>query len=134
MGLYYEDCVNEELPIVREAISRLPKEILEARKQRIERAIMLSVGKKTLPEEQHTKPENDVPYLAPYILWVESEAEEYDAFIGEFEDISLPPAKNVNIADYDNHSGVRRVTKVRLNDAHDHGYKISKSTSGHWWH
>lgn len=134
LGLYYEDCVSDELPLVGEAISRLPASIREARQQRIDRAILLLTSKKHLPESEHTTPDMDVPYLSPYLFWVENEAAELDSFVSEQEDIMVPPQRTTQLADYDIHSGTRRITKIRFADSHDHGYKISQSTSGHWWH
>jgi ubiquinol-cytochrome c reductase subunit 7 len=79
LGLVLDDIIHNEDPLVIEAINRLPNDVREARERRISRAVDLSVQQKILPRSQWTKVEDDVPYLRPYILWVYTEMEEYDA-------------------------------------------------------
>jgi len=78
-GLLYDDILNDEDPVVIEALNRLPEEVRRAREKRLARAFDLSVNQKRLPKEKWTKVEDDVAYLRPYVLWVRSEMEEFDA-------------------------------------------------------
>ncbi|EFC40052.1 predicted protein [Naegleria gruberi] len=78
-GLLYDDILNDEDPMIIEALNRLPEEVRRAREKRLARAFDLSVNQKRLPREQWTKPEDDVAYLRPYVLWVRSEMEELDS-------------------------------------------------------
>ncbi|KAL9654777.1 hypothetical protein ABK040_008571 [Willaertia magna] len=78
-GLLYDDLLNDEDPVIIEALNRVPEEVLRAREKRLARAFDLSVNQKRLPKEEWTKPEDDVAYLRPYVVWVRCEMEEYDA-------------------------------------------------------
>lgn len=98
-GLLYDDILNDEDPVVIEAINRLPEEVRRAREKRIARAFDLSVNQKRLPKEQWTKPEDDVAYLRPYVMWVRAEMEEYDAETLKKNDFI--PFFNVSAEDYE---------------------------------
>jgi hypothetical protein len=95
---------TSEQPAVLEAINRLPKEVKMARDKRISRAMDLSFHKKILHESEWTPVEIDVPYLAPYIKWVEAEMEEHDAEVFARHDIPLPPYQKYDIG-HDFHAG-----------------------------
>ena len=100
-GLVLDDVINDEEPIVIEAINRLPKEVKDARIRRITRAFDLSTNGKILPRNEWTPVEEDVPYLRPYILWVESEFEEYDAELHTRSHLPIPPVSKISADDYD---------------------------------
>eukprot|EP00968_Pinguiococcus_pyrenoidosus_P029244 scaffold8444_cov258-Pinguiococcus_pyrenoidosus.AAC.2 len=51
MSLRYDDVVNEALPSVQEALTRLTPEEKVGRDRRLKRALDLSFKKKTMPEE-----------------------------------------------------------------------------------
>lgn len=74
-GLMRDDALYEN-DVVKEALRRLPKKLLDERNYRILRAIQLSIQKDVLPKEQWTKLEEDVMYLQPYIKEIEKEREE----------------------------------------------------------
>ncbi|KAI9216419.1 ubiquinol-cytochrome-c reductase complex subunit 6 [Blastocladiella britannica] len=73
LGLRYDDITMEETPIVQEALSRLPRDVLAERNYRHRRAFQLSLTHSILPKDQWTKPEEDKPYLRPMVALVESE-------------------------------------------------------------
>lgn len=99
-GLVMDDFFNGELPHVAEALHRLPKEIYAAREKRLQRATNLSLQRKILPKEEWTKPEDDVPYLYPYILWVETEMTEVDADQIARNNIVIPPISKYKHDDF----------------------------------
>jgi ubiquinol-cytochrome c reductase subunit 7 len=101
-GLLYDDIIGDEVPLVIEAINRLPKEVKEARDRRLTRAFDLSSNQKRLPKEQWTKWEDDVAYLKPYIAWVRSEFEEHDAEAMARSDIPIPYVYKFNTDMYEN--------------------------------
>ncbi|XP_063979116.1 cytochrome b-c1 complex subunit 7-like [Diachasmimorpha longicaudata] len=74
-GLRHEDCIWES-PEVKEALRRLPADILDERNFRIVRAMQLCCNKVVLPQEQWTKFEEDIPYLRPYLEEVKREIQE----------------------------------------------------------
>ncbi|KAJ6546478.1 ubiquinol-cytochrome-c reductase complex subunit 6 [Mycena vulgaris] len=75
-GLLYDDLLIEERPEVQKALARLsPREAYD-RAFRIKRASHADVLHVPLPQEQWTKPEEDVRYLLPHVLAVESEIKE----------------------------------------------------------
>jgi ubiquinol-cytochrome c reductase subunit 7 len=78
-GLRFEDLLVET-PDVREALFRLPKDVLAARDDRIKRAMVLSSGGDELPAAQWTSEEDDLPYLAPYLSLVVQERRDREAF------------------------------------------------------
>merc|ERR1719271_1997256 len=69
-GLLYEDLLVETAT-VKLALSRLPKDVLAAREQRLKRALVLSSQQRYLPEEVAEKIDPFEKYLAPYISAVE---------------------------------------------------------------
>nr|BAN20761.1 ubiquinol-cytochrome c reductase complex 14 kd protein [Riptortus pedestris] len=80
-GLMHDDCLYEDED-VKEALRRLPENILHERNFRIVRAVQLSIQHDYLPKEQWTKYEEDVKYLSPIIEQVKkekAEQEEWDA-------------------------------------------------------
>lgn len=78
-GLRFEDLLVET-PDVREALFRLPKDVLAARDDRIKRALVLSAAGDELPQEQWTREEDDLPYLAPYLAMSVQERRDREAF------------------------------------------------------
>jgi ubiquinol-cytochrome c reductase subunit 7 len=112
-GLVLDDVLNDEDPVVIEAINRLPKDVKDARIRRITRAFDLNVNGKILPKSEWTPIEDDVPYLRPYVLWVENEMEEYDAERYTHIHVPIPPYGRVSADAYDH----GQVFKTRqLND------------------
>lgn len=101
LGLVKDDILDDEDPLIMEAINRLPKEVREARTRRITRAFDLSTNQKILPRNQWTPVEDDVPYLRPYIQWVYNEMEEYDAERLTHTHIPVPPHTKYSAEDYD---------------------------------
>jgi ubiquinol-cytochrome c reductase subunit 7 len=77
--LKFEDLLVE-YPEIQEAVKRLPKEEQEARMKRIQLAVQLNGTAKILPKEQWTTPEQDKPYLRDYILQVQQEIKEREAY------------------------------------------------------
>ena len=69
-----------EFPYVQEACLRLPKSVLAERTNRIREALVANSQARQLPEEQWTKPEEDTPYLHPYITEVQQEWADRAAF------------------------------------------------------
>jgi ubiquinol-cytochrome c reductase subunit 7 len=63
---------------IRDALSRLPPNLKEERDWRIKRAFDLGLKKIQLPQAEWTKPEEDIPYLRPYLDDVRQE--EHDRF------------------------------------------------------
>ena len=74
-GLLYED-VLVETQSVKLALSRLPKDVVNAREQRLKRAMVLSSQQRYLPEEVASKIDPWQPYLLPYMEAVELEVAE----------------------------------------------------------
>jgi len=56
-GLYRDDIVSEEYPVVKEALKRLSEKELFDRTFRLRRAIQLNLNHDVLPPSQHTKPD-----------------------------------------------------------------------------
>eukprot|EP00043_Microstomoeca_roanoka_P028178 m.17140 g.17140 ORF g.17140 m.17140 type:complete len:118 (-) comp8222_c0_seq1:241-594(-) len=79
-GLYAEDLIREELPGVREAISRLPSNEQQERYFRLKRAMQLSLQHKYLPKDQWTTDETDRKYLSPLLDQVQKEIKETEEF------------------------------------------------------
>lgn len=82
IGLVYDDIIAEENGIVQKALERLPPRLTYDRMFRHRRAMQLSLSHSILPPEEQTKPEEDIPYLQPYIEEIEreiSERKELDA-------------------------------------------------------
>ncbi len=61
----------------------------------------VDMQKKELPKAEWTKPEDDVPYLRPYIMWTQFEFEELDAQRILREDIPVIPFQLVTPDDFD---------------------------------
>ena len=76
-GLMYEDTLVETAD-VKLALSRLPKDMLMAREQRLKRAMVLSSQQRYLPDEVAEKIDPFQTYLAPYLEAVESENKEQE--------------------------------------------------------
>lgn len=75
LGLMRDDCLYED-DDVKEALRRLPENVLNERNYRIVRAVQLNIQHSVLPKEQWTKYEEDIPYLQPYLTEVIKEREE----------------------------------------------------------
>ena len=74
-GLLYED-ILVETQSVKLALSRLPKDVVNAREQRLKRAMVLSSQQRYLPEEVADKIDPWKTYLLPYMEAVEIEEAE----------------------------------------------------------
>lgn len=74
------DVYDDDTPEVREAVHRLPAEVYDARRARIDRAFTLSSNKAILPKHMWTKYEEDVKYLEPYLEEVKREFAEKAAY------------------------------------------------------
>ena len=74
-GLMRDDLLYEDSD-VKEALHRLPQNLIDERNYRILRATQLSITKSVLPKEEWTKLENDVLYLTPYVNEVIKERRE----------------------------------------------------------
>ena len=73
----YEDILIETAD-EKLALSRLPSEVLNAREQRLKRALVLSSQQRYLPDEVAEKIDPWTPYLQPYLEAVESSHKEMD--------------------------------------------------------
>eukprot|EP01130_Rhizamoeba_saxonica_P001904 TRINITY_DN11726_c0_g1_i1.p1 TRINITY_DN11726_c0_g1~~TRINITY_DN11726_c0_g1_i1.p1 ORF type:complete len:165 (+),score=44.43 TRINITY_DN11726_c0_g1_i1:49-543(+) len=78
-GLLLDDLQVENVD-VQLALARLPPEVLSDRDERHKKALMCYSGKRELPLEEHTKPEDDKPYLGPYLDMVVAERMSREAF------------------------------------------------------
>jgi len=76
LGLRADDLIPEESETVLLALKRLPPQESYDRVFRLRRAFQLSLAHQLLPKEQHTKPEEDTPYLSPIIKEIEAEEAE----------------------------------------------------------
>jgi ubiquinol-cytochrome c reductase subunit 7 len=76
LGLRYDDLLNEESVVGHRAIQRLSPAQTYERVFRLRRAVQCSLQQKLLPENEWTKPEEDVPYLRPIIEQIEAEIKE----------------------------------------------------------
>ncbi len=63
-----------ETPHVQEALRRLPLATLYDRSYRIRRALNLNANQETLPVNEQTTAEQDIPYLQQVLKGVEQEA------------------------------------------------------------
>lgn len=111
-GLVHDDIFNSENAIVIEAINRLPLEVRNARDKRLSLAFDLSLHKTCLPSDQWTPVEIDVPYLSPYVAWVEAEMEEIDAEYMSRYDIPVAPLQRYDLEDYHGRSPVFDKRKI----------------------
>lgn len=80
MGLRFDDLIEEEDELAQTALRRLPADESYARIYRIINAHQLSLSHHLLPKDKWTKPEDDIPYLTPYLL-------EAEAFVKEKEEL-----------------------------------------------
>lgn len=80
MGLRFDDLIEEENELAQTALRRLPADESYARIYRIINAHQLSLSHHLLPKDKWTKPEDDIPYLTPYLL-------EAEAFVKEKEEL-----------------------------------------------
>ncbi|CCH45409.1 Cytochrome b-c1 complex subunit [Wickerhamomyces ciferrii] len=78
IGLKLDDLIHEETPIVQKALTRLPKHESYARNFRTLTAAQCGITHHLLPAKDQVKPEEDKPYLLPYLLEIEAEAFERD--------------------------------------------------------
>ncbi|CDR41183.1 CYFA0S06e03378g1_1 [Cyberlindnera fabianii] len=78
MGLKFDDLIHEENPLMEKALARLPKEESYARNFRMLTAAQCAITHHLLPASKAVKPEEDTPYLLPYLLEAEAEAAERD--------------------------------------------------------
>ncbi|TLD22530.1 ubiquinol-cytochrome c reductase complex 14 kDa protein [Venturia nashicola] len=76
LGLRADDLIPEESEVVLLAIKRLPPKEAYDRVFRMRRAFQCSLSHQLLPKAEHTKPEEDVPYLSPLIQEIEKELAE----------------------------------------------------------
>lgn len=76
-GLWRDDLLYETEE-VKEALRRLPEDVIDQRNYRMLRAIQLSVTKDVLPKDQWTKLEDDKLYLTPLVNDVIKERDEQD--------------------------------------------------------
>lgn len=74
------DVYDDDTPEVAEAVRRLPADVYDARRARIDRAFHLSFNKAILPKAQWTKYEEDIKYLEPYLEEVKREFAEKKAY------------------------------------------------------
>ncbi|KAI9678078.1 MAG: Cytochrome b-c1 complex subunit 7 [Caeruleum heppii] len=78
LGLRADDLIPEESDTVQLALKRLsPKEAYD-RVFRLRRAVQCSLAHQLLPKDQHTKPDEDTPYLSPILKEIEAERQERD--------------------------------------------------------
>ena len=61
---------------VKLALSRLPKDVLMAREQRLKRAMVLSSQQRYLPDEVSSMIDPWQPYLSPYLQAIEDTKKE----------------------------------------------------------
>ena len=76
IGLRFDDLIAEESDVMQTAIRRLPPSESYARNYRMLTAHQCAFTHHLLPESKQLKPEDDIPYLTPYILEAEAEAAE----------------------------------------------------------
>ncbi|CEP64274.1 ubiquinol--cytochrome-c reductase subunit 7 LALA0_S11e00408g [Lachancea lanzarotensis] len=76
MGLRFDDIIAEENDIVQKALKRIPEDESYARNFRMIRAHQSSLTHHLLPQAQWVKAEEDTPYILPYLLEAEAEAQE----------------------------------------------------------
>ncbi|KAF2418247.1 14 kDa subunit of cytochrome bd ubiquinol oxidase [Tothia fuscella] len=76
LGLRADDLIPEESDTVLLALKRLPPKEAYDRVFRMRRAFQCSLSHQLLPKEEHTKVEEDVPYLTPIIEEIEAELKE----------------------------------------------------------
>lgn len=82
-GLLRDDCLHETED-VKEALRRLPQNVVDERNFRMIRAMQLSLQKVILPKEEWTKFEEDKLYLSPIVEQVEKERLEREKWEKEY--------------------------------------------------
>lgn len=95
IGLRHDDLLEDENPIVQEALRRLPPEENYKRAYRVRIAQQCGVTHHDLPRDQWLKPEDDISYLQPIVDQVAAEwAErmEMDSLIPEKKKSTLGSA------------------------------------------
>ncbi|MCO5562967.1 hypothetical protein L7F22_016603 [Adiantum nelumboides] len=76
-GLRYDDLYDESQDLdIKEALSRLPQSVVDARNQRIKRAMDLSMKHSHLPKELQEKQTPLEPYLQDMLKLVKAERKE----------------------------------------------------------
>jgi len=78
-GLRLEDCLLETEDVGK-ALTRIPKEDLSTRSDRIKRALVYSSSKKVLAKEKWTSHEEDQSYLGEYLASVVQDRRDLEAF------------------------------------------------------
>ncbi|XP_075251190.1 cytochrome b-c1 complex subunit 7-like [Convolutriloba macropyga] len=84
LGLLHDDCIMEDGAsnnLVEKALERLPDDLKYERIYRIRIAMELQMKQRILPEDEWTKPHEDVRYLEPYIDQVLEEMNQNNAFL-----------------------------------------------------
>ncbi|SCU95019.1 LAMI_0F00606g1_1 [Lachancea mirantina] len=76
LGLRYDDLISEENDIAQTALKRLPEDESYARIFRIIRAHQYELTHHLLPKDKWVTPEEDRPYIFPYLLEAEAAAKE----------------------------------------------------------
>ncbi|XP_033333842.2 cytochrome b-c1 complex subunit 7 [Megalopta genalis] len=81
-GLYTDDVLSENYPVVREVLRRLPKDVQDARTFRMIRAAQLDFLKTRLPKDEWITFEQDreYRYLKPYLKEIYEEIYEIYEF------------------------------------------------------
>lgn len=79
LGLMRDDTLYENAD-VKEALNRLPQDILDQRNFRLVRAMQLSIKSEILPKSEWTQLENDELYLQPFLKEVIKEREERESW------------------------------------------------------
>ncbi|CAH8378036.1 unnamed protein product [Eruca vesicaria subsp. sativa] len=79
-GLRYDDLFDQyEAMDIKEALNRLPREVVDARNQRLKRAMDLSMKHEYLPEDLQAKQTPFRGYLKEMLALVERERKEREA-------------------------------------------------------
>ncbi|KAH7425942.1 hypothetical protein KP509_11G078500 [Ceratopteris richardii] len=83
-GLRYDDLYDELQDLdVKEALSRLPQSVVDARNQRLKRAMDLSMKHSHLPKELQEKQTPLEPYLQDMLALVKAERKERESLGSE---------------------------------------------------
>ncbi|KAI9225569.1 MAG: ubiquinol-cytochrome c reductase subunit 7 [Piptocephalis tieghemiana] len=80
IGLRYDDLIDEENDVVKEALRRLPQHEVDGRVMRIRRAMQCSLSHSELPKNEWTTVEQDIRYLTPLVEEVKQEFAERRAY------------------------------------------------------
>ncbi|RMZ89413.1 hypothetical protein DV736_g3352, partial [Chaetothyriales sp. CBS 134916] len=78
LGLKADDLIPEENAVVQLALKRLSSKEAYDRVFRLRRAFQCSLAHQLLPPAEHTKPEDDTPYISPIIAEIEAGIKERD--------------------------------------------------------